>query len=1116
MNPQNLSILDKIIKFCLLNKLVVFILVAFVMTWGILVAPFNWDLKDLPRDPVPVDAIPDIGENQQIIFTKWDGRSPQDVEDQVTYPLTTALLGLPKVKTVRSFSFFGFSSIYVIFEDDAEFYWSRSRVLEKLNSLPQSTLPQGVSPTLGPDATALGQVYWYTLEGRDPQGNAIGGWDLQELRSIQDWQVRYALSTATGIAEVASIGGYVKEYQVDVDPDAMRSYGISLQEVFNAIRMSNIDIGAKTIEVNKVEYFIRGLGFIKSVEDIKKIVIKENNNVPIYVHNVANVSLGPAMRRGAIDKAGTQAVGGVAVVRYGFNPLQAIKNVKAAIKQMESGLPKKPIIDYNKISKQKVIDFANNNNFKAYQSAVLNNDAWLAYLSAHPDRWPDWITTSQVTVVPFYDRTTLINETLGTLNTALVEEILVTIIVVMMMLMHLRSSILISSLLPLAVLICFILMKLFHVDANVVALSGIAIAIGTMVDMGVVICENIIKHLHESDEKESRVQIIFEATSEVASAVVTAVATTVVSFLPVFAMQAAEGKLFKPLAYTKTFALLGSVIVALIVIPPVAHLLFTSHKTSKRGYRFYLNFLVLIASIVTAFYNMLLLAAGLFIVAVYNIFKTKLPNKWQSFIVKASNVIAALIVATILAQHWAPLGFDQTTRNIIFVITLIGGLLAIIAFFQFLYEPILRFCLAFKYLFLPIPLIIVMLGYNIWQDMGEEFMPDLDEGSYLLMPTIMPHASIGEALDVIKKQDIAISMIPEVLTVVGKIGRVESPLDPAPISMIETIITYKPEYIQDENGNNLRFKYDDDANKFTRDENNKLVPSEKGRSFRQWRKKIKNADDIWKEILNASKVVGTTSAPKLQPIAARIVMLQSGMRAPMGLKIYGPSLKAVESTAIQIEKLLKNVPEINAQTVTADRVVGKPYIEIDINRDAIARHGLHIKTVQDVIEVAIGGKTVTTTVEGRERYPVKIRYYRELRDQIESLDTILVPTKSGAQIPLKQLATINYLQGPQAIKSEDTRLVAYVVFDKTKDYSEVQVVDAATKYLNDKVADGTLIIPDGVERKFAGNYENQLRAKKRLTIVLPLALLLIFLILYFQFKSTLTSILVFSGVFVAW
>ncbi len=524
-NARGLTGLDRVLRFFQDNKLVVALLTLFVIGWGVLVAPFDWRVPGVPRDPVPVDAIPDTGENQQIIFTGWPGRSPQDVEDQVSYPLTAALLGVPGVKSIRSSSMMGFSSVFVIFDDDVEFYWSRSRLLEKLGSLPKGTLPEGVQPQLGPDATPLGQVFWYTLEGHDPAGGAAGGWDLQELRSIQDWQVRYALSSVEGVAEVASIGGYVQEYQIDVDPDALRASGIALADVFRAVKASNVDVGARTIEVNRAEYVVRGLGFIESLEDIEDIVVGGSANVPITVRQVATVQRGPALRRGALDKGGAEAVGGVVVVRYGANPLAVIDGVKAKIAEIAAGLPSRTLDDG---------------------------------------------TVSRVTVVPFYDRSGLIHETLETLNEALLLETIVTVIVVLVLVGHLRSAVLISGLLPLAVLMCFGLMKLLRVDANIVALSGIAIAIGTMVDVGIVLTENILRSVKAGETRAERAASVFRGASEVSGAVMTAVLTTVVSFLPVFTMEGAEGKLFKPLAYTKSFALVASIVVALVVIPAAA------------------------------------------------------------------------------------------------------------------------------------------------------------------------------------------------------------------------------------------------------------------------------------------------------------------------------------------------------------------------------------------------------------------------------------------------------------------------------------------------------------------------------------------------------------------
>jgi len=1072
VNVGSTGLLGKLIRFCLENKLIIGLLLILVVGWGVYVAPFDWELWDLPRSPVPVDAIPDIGENQQIVFTEWMGRSPQDIEDQITYPLTVSLLGIPDVKTIRSYSFLGFSSIYIIFNEDVDFYFSRSRILEKLNSLPAGTLPAGVQPALGPDATALGQVFWYTLEGRNEQGNPAGGWDLDELRAIQDWYVRYALLSAEGVSEVASVGGFVREYQIDVDPDAMRAYKVGLTDIFKAVKESNIDVGARTIEINKVEYVIRGLGFIKELSDIEKTVVKVNENVPIYIKDIAKVSYGPALRRGALDKAGAEAVGGVVVVRYGYNPLDAIKNVKDKIEEISPGLPKKTLADG---------------------------------------------TVSQVTIVPFYDRTGLIYETLGTLNTALTEEILVTIIVVIVLVVHLRSSMLISALLPLAILMCFIAMKVGKIDANIVALSGIAIAIGTMVDMGIVICENILRHLDEAKPEDNKLEVVYRAAIEVGGAVLTAVATTVVGFLPVFTMTGPEGKLFKPLAFTKTFALIASIIVALTIIPPAAHVLFTAKTDFKKMKRYILGAVLIIVAVaagvaLTWWAGVLIGAIGL-----YHLFRERIPKRFDSRLPVIANAIAVGVVGVILTSHWLPLGpANGLIRNLIFVAILIGGLLVFFKIFQRFYSRILGLCLRYKKTFLLIPVLLIVTAVFIWRGLGKEFMPPLDEGSFLYMPTTMPHASIGECLDVLQKQDVAFASIPEIESVVGKIGRVESPLDPAPISMVETVINYKPEYIIDKDGHQLRFKYDKKTKQFVRDENGKLISDRHGRPFRQWRDHIKSPDDIWDEIVKAGRIPGTTSAPKLQPIAARIVMLQSGMRAPMGVKVKGPDLETIDRVGLEIEQYLKEVPSVEPDTVIADRIVGKPYLEIDINRESIARYGVSIRQVQDVIEVAIGGRRITTTVEGRERYPVRVRYMRELRDQVETMGKILVPTAEGAQIPLIQLAEIRYVRGPQAIKSEDTFLTGYVVFDKKDGYAEVDVVEQCQQYLKSKIASGEFEIPAGVSYDFAGSYENQVRAQKKLMLVVPLALFIIFIILYLQFRSVTTSFLVFSGIFVAW
>ena len=1137
--------LDRIILFFLENKLVVALLILGLVAWGLMVAPFDWKIGSLPRWPVAVDAIPDIGENQQIVFTEWRGRSPQDVQDQITYPLTVSLLGVPGVKTVRSFSFFGFSSIYLIFEEDVEYYWSRSRVLEKLSSLAAETLPAEVRPTLGPDTTALGQIFWYTLEGRDPAGNPVGGWDLHELRTIQDWDVRYRLLAADGVSEVASVGGFIQEYQIDVDPDAMRANNVTLEEVFMAVQMSNVDVGARTIEVNKVEYVIRGLGFIESLADIENTAIKDTDNIAVYIRDIAQVSLGPAQRRGVLDKEGAEAVGGVVVARFGANPLEIIQNVKVEITELEQGLPKKAVVDSALANRDTVASFALSHGFKGYVGATLNQEGWLGWLRGTPSaEWPAWVTTSQIALVPFYDRTGLIYETLGTLNSALFEEILVTLLVVLFMVRHLRSSILIGGVLPLSVLMCFIAMKVFGVDANVVALSGIAIAIGTMVDMGLIVCENILQKLSGAKEGENRLALIYEAASEVSGAVLTAVSTTIVSFLPVFTMEAAEGKLFKPLAFTKTFALFSSVIVALIIIPPVAHLILGQRKDKSRLKNIGLLGLVVVG-VCLLFFVRWWVGVLVIVLGLYNLVERWVPKQIQRLVPWVSSGAAIVFIGMALAEHWMPLGPERgLARNVIFVAMIIGGVLGFFQVIQAFYAPLLRWCLKHKFTYLSASLAVVLLGVSVWlgvdgafsrvapevlrnsavwrnasarfPGLGKEFMPPLDEGSYLYMPSMMPHASLGESLDVLQYQDRALASIPEVDSVVGKIGRVNSPLDPAPISMIETVVNYVSEYKTDAHGRRQRFRYDSVSGEFARDAEGAFIPDSSGRMYRQWRDHIRTADDIWKEIVEAAALPGTTSAPKLQPIAARLVMLQSGMRAPMGVKVIGPSLEVIDGVGLEIERLLKEVPSVEASAVFADRIVGKPYLEIDIDREAIARYGVTVRDVQDVIEVAVGGRRITTTVEGRERYPVRVRYMRELRDDIDSLGKILVAASDGAQIPLLQLAEIRYVRGPQAIKSEDTFLVGYVLFDKKAGYAEVDVVEECQRYLAQKIEEGALVLPPRVSYTFAGNYENQQRSQKKLSFVLPLALFIIFLILYFQFRSVWTTGLVFSGIAVAW
>jgi Cu(I)/Ag(I) efflux system membrane protein CusA/SilA len=1113
--------LNGIIRFFLENKFVTLLLLVMFIGWGVVTAPFGWKTF-LPSDPVPVDAIPDLGENQQIVFADWMGRSPQDVEDQITYPLTTFLLGIPGVKSIRSTSMFGFGIIYVIFDEKTEFYWSRSRILEKLNSLPSGLLPPGVQPSLGPDATALGQVYWYTLEGRDSSGNATGGWDLNEIRTVQDFYVKYALNAVEGVSEVASVGGQVKEYQVDVNPDALKAYNIPLMDVMTAVKKSNRDAGAQTIEINKAEYFVRGLGYIKKVEDLELAVVAVNNNVPIRIKDIGRVSLGPATRRGLLDKDGAEVAGGVVIARYGSNPLAVINGVKAKIKEMAPGLPKR----------------------------TLANG-----------------TVSQLTIVPFYDRTHLIEETLGTLERALSHEILISIIVVILLVLNLRASLLISSMLPVAVLMTFVVMRYAGVDANIVALSGIAIAIGVMVDVGIVFVENIVRHLELPENHGVRgrrlLEVIYEATVEVSSAITTALATTVVSFLPVFAMESAEGKLFKPLAFTKTFALGASFVLGIVVLPALAHLVLSMNFDKKRV-RGIWNVALIAAGILFAIVYKTWLPVWLVVIGLNNLFENKWPERWN-LVPNYINVAVILLVATFfLAEEWVPLGhYNSLFVNYLFVLVLLGIILGALMSIVHFYEPVLKWCLVNKGKFMLIPLFTILFGLVIWlgwnksfgfvakgfdkvgwnvrttgvwstmmhkfPGMGKEFMPSLNEGSFLLMPTSMPHSGVEENQRVVAQLDMLLANIPEVDLAVGKAGRAETALDPAPISMFENLINYKPEFLINENGKRETFKTDKkdrfilvSGDTVTNEEAllrgvkpTDLIPDPDGQYFRNWRPKIKSPGDIWDEIVRVTKIPGVTSAPKLQPIETRLVMLQTGMRAPMGIKVYGPDLKTIEDFGLKLEAILKEVPSVKAEAVFADRIVGKPYLHLNIDRVAAARYGLNIEDVQNFIETAIGGMEVTTTVEGRERYPVRVRYPRELRDNPESIKKMLVPTPVGAQVPLGELVNIEYVRGPQMIKSEDTFLTGYVLLDKKEGYAEVDVVEEAQRFIQQRIDNGSLVVPAGISYKFSGTYENQLRAMKRLSIVIPISLVTIFLLLFFQFKTVIASSIHFSGVFVA-
>jgi len=812
----------------------------------------------------------------------------------------------------------------------------------------------------------------------------------------------------------------------------------------------------------------------------------------------------------------------VVVARYGSNPLQAIENTKARIKEISVGLPQKTLADG---------------------------------------------TVSKVTIVPFYDRTQLIHETIGTLENALSHEILISIIVILVLVLNLRASLLISSLLPVGVLMTFIAMRYFNVDANVVALSGIAIAIGVMVDVGIIFVENTIRHLEMPENKDSKgaklLAVIHQATMEVFPAVTTALLTTVVSFLPVFFMENAEGKLFRPLAFTKTFALGASFIIGILILPMLSYFAFNIRIQKEKMVRMW-NIILIVAGLFLSIYFSFWLPLALVAIGILRLAEDRNPQFLGKYSTQITLFIMVAVTLFFLTEEWLPLGHQNSVfSNYIFVIVLLASILAILMGMVKFYKQILNWCLLNKVKFLLIPIITIFFGILIWlgfpkifgfaangfdkvgwnirttsvwtgmahtfPGVGKEFMPALNEGSFLLMPTSMPHVGIEASKKTLQQLDIAVTAIPEVEVSVGKLGRIESALDPAPISMYENIINYKPKYILDGDGQPIAFKVDKN-NRFIlksgdtlsneeaiykKVSQENLIEDEDGEYYRNWREHIKNPDDIWDEIVKATNIPGVTSAPKLQPIETRLVMLQTGMRAPMGIKVYGPNLQIIQEFGLQLEGLLKEVPSVKAEAVFADRTVGKPYLEIEIDRNAIARYGLSIEDVQKTMETAIGGMEITTTVEGRERFPVRVRYPQELRDDPESIKKILVPTKSGAQIPLGELAKLNYVRGPQMIKSEDTFLVGYVLFDKRDGFAEVNVVNDAQNYLQKKIDSGELKVPAGVSYKFSGNYENQVRAVKRLAIVVPISLVLIFLLLYFQFKTIIASSIHFSGVFVA-
>ena len=887
--------IEKIIEYSARNRLMVILLVLFAAAWGV------WALSN-----VPLDAIPDLSDVQVIVFTEWPGRSPDLMEDQITYPVITTMLAAPKVKFVRGQSFFGLSFVYVIFEDGTDMYWARSRVLEYLNEV-TGQLPEGVTPRLGPDATGVGWVFEYALV------DTTGKQNLADLRSFQDWYLKYWLESVPGVAEVASVGGYVKQYQVDIDPNRLLAYNTTIGRIIRAIRESNNDVGGRVIEVAGTEHMVRGRGYIQSVEDLKLVPVGSNGNgTPIYLRDVANVQIGPDMRRGLAELDGKgETVGGIVVMRYGENALNVIERVKERLKEIEPSLPE------------------------------------------------------GVKLVTAYDRSDLIGRAIGVLKHELMQEMIVVALFIIIFLLHVRSALIPIVTLPIAALLSFVPMYYMNLTSNIMSLGGIAIAIGAMVDAAIVLVENAHKHL-ERWEREGRPgdrsDVIIRAAVEVGKPIFYSLLIIAVSFMPVFTLEAQEGRLFRPLAFTKNFAMFFAAVLAITLAPALMSLLVRGRIHSEE-------------------------------------------------------------------RH------------------------PISRFLTWLYIPVIRVVLRFRKTVIALTLLALILTLPAFQQLGSEFMPPLNEGSILYMPTSLPGMSVTEAKKVLHTQDRLLAQFPEVERVFGKVGRARTPTDPAPLSMVETTVTLKPE--------------------------------SEWREGMTWDKLVKEMDSVLK----------FPGMPNIwwMPIQTRTEMLATGIRSPIGIKIFGPDLKVIEEVAVEIEKAVQDIP--GTRSAFAERVTGGYFVDFEIRREAAARYGLTVEKVENIIQTAIGGMNISQTIEGRERYPINVRYARELRDNLEALKRVLVPTPTGAQVPMAQLANIQTTTGPPMIRDEAAQLVGFVF------------VDIVNRALGDYVAEAKQVvrervdIPPGYRIAWGGQFQYMERAREKLKIVVPLTLFIIFFLLYLNFNS---------------
>ena len=886
--------IEKIIEASARNKFIVFLMVAFLSVWGL------WALKN-----TPLDAIPDLSDVQVIVYTPWMGRNPTIIEDQITYPIVTTMVSAPRVKSVRGFSDFGYSYVYIVFDDGTDIYWARSRVLEYLNQA-TSRLPRGVTPTLGPDASGVGWVFQYALVNETKQ------YDLAQLRSLQDWYLRYQIGSVEGVAEVASVGGFVRQYQVNLDPNKLAAYRLPVKSVVDAIRMSNNDVGGRSIELSGAEYMVRGRGYIRSAKDIEMITLTAERGTPVLVRDVASVTLGPDMRRGIAELNGQgEVVGGIVVMRHGENALNLIDRVKHKIREIEPSLP------------------------------------------------------PGVKIVSTYDRSDLILRSIATLKEKLIEESLIVSLVIILFLFHVRSALVAIITLPIAIILSFIAIYYLGLTSNIMSLGGIAIAIGAMVDAAIVMVENAHKRLEQWEEAGrpgDRTQVLIEAAKEVGKPLFFSLLIITVSFLPIFTLEAQEGRLFRPLAFTKTFAMFFAAVLSITLAPVLMVLLIRGRIRPE-----------------------------------------------------SRNPINRLLIA--------------------------------------LYTPVVQGVLRFRKTTIALALVALVLTYPAFTRLGSEFMPPLNEGMIFYMPTTLPGISITQASHLLQLQDRMLKTFPEVEWVFGKAGRAETSTDPAPFSMGETTVMLKPE--------------------------------SEWRTGMTWEKLVAEMD-------TKIRLPGVANAWTM-PIKNRIDMLSTGIRTPVGIKIFGPDLKKIEEIGRQLEMVLSPIP--GTRSVFAERVTGGYYLDFELKREEIARYMLAIEDIQMIIESAVGGETITTTVEGRERYPVTVRYARELRDDPERLKRVLIPTMNGAQVPLGQLAELRLTPGPAMIRDEDAQLAGYVYVDMAgRDIGSY--VEEAKRKVAEQVQ-----LPTGYTLSWSGQYEYIQRAKERLTYVVPLTLLIIFILLYMNLRS---------------